>query len=297
MENTKLQIKQITRLKLSDITIPKESLIKTNNKNINTMAHSIREIGLINPIIVNKYLEIKAGNDRYFAHVKLNMTYIDCIIIDTDDEILLKQIEIDENLKRKELSYVDKTKLLSAEKKIYEKKYPTSTRLFNSQNNGKNIEDRVETVESFIDTKSNDLNCSSKTISNAINQHDKIIELSPELMDNITKIDKSKKVKGIELEKISKLNAKEMAQLSQVIDEKIEAKEKVSISEILVDKKTKEDNLKSIFMLDLYNTIKDNPKYTSLKNKIDINFEEAQKVKNSKKVDYSSMMEFIFSNI
>ena len=71
------------------------------------LADSIRDVGLLNPIIVRQHgasgYEIIAGHRRYIAHQMLNLTEIDCILRTATDA----QTEIErftENLQRDDLS-------------------------------------------------------------------------------------------------------------------------------------------------------------------------------------------------
>lgn len=74
---------------------------------LQTLAESIQELGLLQPIIVrssgNNQYEIVAGERRYRAYQLLEKQYIDCIIIDIDDE-KNSLLALAENINRSDLS-------------------------------------------------------------------------------------------------------------------------------------------------------------------------------------------------
>lgn len=74
---------------------------------LQTLAESIQELGLLQPIIVrssgNNQYEIVAGERRYRAYQLLEKQYIDCIIIDIDDK-KNSLLALAENINRSDLS-------------------------------------------------------------------------------------------------------------------------------------------------------------------------------------------------
>ncbi len=100
---------------------------------------SISEIGLLNPITVlykpsnNDYhYELIAGRHRLEFHKLLGRTEIEANILPPHkfNELHTELAEIDENLIRAELYYVDKGDLLYRRKAIYETLYPESKARF-----------------------------------------------------------------------------------------------------------------------------------------------------------------------
>lgn len=128
---------QITKLKLTDITV-KERLRGVDSEKVERIKESILRIGLIHPITVSGGVLV-AGLHRLTAFKELGYDEIDCHIID-DDELLKKEIEIDENLYRKELTVLEKGKMEAMKKKNedewmkrqliiqYDTTYPVETR-------------------------------------------------------------------------------------------------------------------------------------------------------------------------
>ena len=105
---------QIKKLKVNDIVV-KERLRGVDSGKVERLKESIQRIGLIHPITVSGGVLV-AGLHRLTAHRELGIEEIDCHIID-DDELLQKEIEIDENLHRKELTVLERGKMEAIKKK------------------------------------------------------------------------------------------------------------------------------------------------------------------------------------
>lgn len=104
----------IQKLKTLDIVV-KERLRGVDSGKVERLKESIQRIGLIHPITVSGGVLV-AGLHRLTAHRELGIEEIDCHIID-DDELLQKEIEIDENLHRKELTVLERGKMEAIKKK------------------------------------------------------------------------------------------------------------------------------------------------------------------------------------
>jgi len=137
---------------------------------------SIKAGTLINNITINQDNELISGLQRIEAYKRLKIAEIPYSLIHTtsDDEKLL--LEIDENLVRKKLHYLDFARQLTLQKELYEKLYPET---MHGKNRGKNSKD------SFVETKKKQLNKSKSSISNLI----KIGKLDKNIQDRIRKLD------------------------------------------------------------------------------------------------------------
>ena len=105
---------KIAKLKVNDIVV-KDRLRGVDSGKVARLKESIQRIGLIHPITVSGGVLV-AGLHRLTAHRELGIEEIDCHIID-DDELLQKEIEIDENLHRKELTVLERGKMEAIKKK------------------------------------------------------------------------------------------------------------------------------------------------------------------------------------
>ena len=115
----------------------------TNGKNIrnerdeeiNELAKSIEENGLINPIYVKKIdggkYEVIAGHRRFEAVKRLRLPYIECNVADETSEKDLMLAQIAENVQRKDMSALELVECFDEMKKRYGIKQNQIARLFN----------------------------------------------------------------------------------------------------------------------------------------------------------------------
>ncbi len=92
-------------------------------KDIQELADSISEIGLLHPITVDSGHTLIAGLHRLEAAKLLGWTEIECMVSDLDG-LQAELAEIDENFVRADLSLVDCGNLLLRRKEIYETLHP-----------------------------------------------------------------------------------------------------------------------------------------------------------------------------
>lgn len=112
-------------------------LRKTDSKKVDELAQSIMEIGLQQPIVINKQNELLDGFHRLLAHEKLALKFdcfkeIECIIQDSQD-MDAELIEIDTTLMKAELNVIDRGNFLKRRKEIYDIKYPKAEKTGVSQ--------------------------------------------------------------------------------------------------------------------------------------------------------------------
>ena len=91
--------------KLSEIIIPGGRRDVDQDK-VSGLVASIKIVGLLNPITIDKNDVLIAGAHRLAAHERLGFDEIECIVLDCDDW-QPELIEIDENLIRNELDPID----------------------------------------------------------------------------------------------------------------------------------------------------------------------------------------------
>jgi ParB-like chromosome segregation protein Spo0J len=105
---------QITKLKVNDIVV-KDRLRGVDSEKVARLKESILRLGLLHPITVSGGVLV-AGLHRLTAFKELGIEEIDCHIVD-NDELLQKEIEIDENLHRNELTVLERGKMEAIKKK------------------------------------------------------------------------------------------------------------------------------------------------------------------------------------
>lgn len=105
----------IVNININDLIITDINVRKTQISDIENLASSISEIGLINPITIRKNndkYEIVAGQRRYLAMKSLNINEIPCIISNYNDK-KAEEMSLIENIQRNTLSNCDKVKSYS----------------------------------------------------------------------------------------------------------------------------------------------------------------------------------------
>jgi ParB family chromosome partitioning protein len=106
---------------LSEITVPKG---RRQLRNLDELAASMQDIGLLNPITVTEKDHILvAGGRRLGAARQLGWEEIAVTLVDLD-ELSTELAEIDENLIRDELTALERAEALKRRKEIYEAIHP-----------------------------------------------------------------------------------------------------------------------------------------------------------------------------
>ena len=116
-ENDNVEIKEgeevVKKIKIIDIEPNKNQPRRNfNNESIDELAESIKNYGVIQPIIVtkkDKYYEIIAGERRWRASKKAGLDEIPCIVRE-DTEKRNKEIALIENIQREDLNAIEKAK-------------------------------------------------------------------------------------------------------------------------------------------------------------------------------------------
>lgn len=109
-------------LKIKEIKINNNRRI-VDEKKVFELSESIKELGLLNPITVNSDNTLIAGMHRLEACKLLGYKEIKANVLSLDN-LLAELAEIDENLIRNELHWLDADKQLARRKVIYEEIHP-----------------------------------------------------------------------------------------------------------------------------------------------------------------------------
>ena len=91
---------------MSDITIAPDRQRK-ELKGVEELAASIRSLGLIHPIVLTPDLQLVAGERRFRAHEFLGLTHIQAQLTTDLPREELEIIELEENVKRKDLTWTE----------------------------------------------------------------------------------------------------------------------------------------------------------------------------------------------
>jgi len=114
------------KMNFNDIKINSEYL--RLDSNVDMLAKSIEQVGLIHPLSVNEKNELLAGGRRYCALKKLGVEEVEVSIVKKSD-LEQELISIDENLVRKSLSKLQFEKCLNRGRSIYEELNPDASKI------------------------------------------------------------------------------------------------------------------------------------------------------------------------
>lgn len=110
-------------MKTADVVIPEHRHRTMNPASVRSLMESIREVGLLNPITVQKDGVLIAGLHRHAACELLGWTEIPATIVDLDD-LRAELAELDENLEHSPLTVLQRSEHLARRKEIYESLHP-----------------------------------------------------------------------------------------------------------------------------------------------------------------------------
>lgn len=122
----------IKEIELKDIHPSKlNPRLEVNLERLNELAESVKEVGLLEPIIVrpvNEAYEVVVGERRYRASQQAGLEKVPAIVREySDDEVV--QLNLIENIHREDLSAVEKGKVCKYLLENCSKKYPSQTEL------------------------------------------------------------------------------------------------------------------------------------------------------------------------
>src|SRR6266576_4390078 len=103
---------------LGDITIRRDVRQRRELTDIDVLADSIRRLGLIHPIVVTRELELVAGERRVAACRRLGWVTIAVQYVDELDPGHLRAIELEENIKRKDIDWRDQVQAIEEYHKL-----------------------------------------------------------------------------------------------------------------------------------------------------------------------------------
>lgn len=105
----------MTKVKIDDVEVGRRC--REDYGDIEGLALSIQRFGLLHPIVVDENLRLLAGERRLRAHKFLDLKEIEVTYKKDLDEAQKKELELEENLKRKDLNWPE---LVVANKELYD---------------------------------------------------------------------------------------------------------------------------------------------------------------------------------
>lgn len=137
------------KIQISEVQI-KPGRREVDAEHIRELADSIKELGLLNPITVDKDNTLIAGLHRLEAAKLLGWLEIECTVSSLEG-LQAELAEIDENFVRHSLNYIEEGEQLARRKEIYEILHP-ATKARNLKGHASNYQSSVATV-AVEDTK------------------------------------------------------------------------------------------------------------------------------------------------
>lgn len=150
--------------------------------NIKDMAQSIQEYGQIQPIVINRQNELIAGGRRLAACLLLKRD-IKIVYEDIVDDLLMREWELEENIKRKDFTPSEEVAAISEIHTMRQKKHGVSTPGFDD---GWKISDTAELTGKSVASISSDLQMAD------------MVKAFPQLKNAKTKSEIKKAAKGLE---------------------------------------------------------------------------------------------------
>ena len=198
-------------------------------ESVRSLAESIKEIDLINPITVASVPEYPAQTEPQFALIAglhrleafkmLGRTEIPATVI-TATRAEQRLMEIDENLERAELTNMERAEHLAERKRLYEEIYPeTKDGACGGGKNGVGTRSKTgfvkstNPVPSFVNATAQKLNCSESTIQKAVRRATQITPEIKEIIRDIPAIANRTK----ELDALASMTPAEQAQAVEAV--------------------------------------------------------------------------------
>lgn len=204
------------KIKISDIKI-NPGRRNAAEKDIEELAFSISEIGLLNPVTITEDYTLIAGLHRIEAAKRFGWKEIECTITDLEG-LTAELAELDENFSRVNLSPLERGEALKRRKDIYELLYPktkagTAQAIAMNKANGNNVNCNLQsTRKSFIEDTADVTGAHPSTIA----RHIKIAsELTSEAKEQLRSAGKS--VSAASLKKISQLKPEQQKEAASLL--------------------------------------------------------------------------------
>ena len=205
-------------------------LRKIRAEAVETLAQSIKELGLLNPILVTPVQEdstpedgesyqLIAGYHRLEACKQLGMTEIGVNIV-TIGEVEQRLAEIDENLCRAELNQLERAEHMDERKSLYESKHPETKHGGAPGQAGGGKKAKVDNLSTFAKDTSDRTGETARNVRRAVHRAKNI---SQEVRDRIREVEAIAD-NGTELDALAKLDdSAQKAAVQDVLDGKVKS--------------------------------------------------------------------------
>lgn len=111
---------QVKHVHIKDIVVPQR--FRVDYGDIEGLAASIKEKGVIQPITLSTGMELQAGGRRLAASKSLGLATIPALVRESEGEIDLREVELIENLFRKDFTWAEECALIQEIDRLYKAK-------------------------------------------------------------------------------------------------------------------------------------------------------------------------------
>ncbi len=104
------------QIPIEDIIIKKR--VRNDSGDLAPLVESLRRFGLIHPVLINKRNVLIAGYRRLSAAQQLGWRTINAMVVDAKDELTKLELELEENVQRRDLDEAELSKAYSRLQKL-----------------------------------------------------------------------------------------------------------------------------------------------------------------------------------
>jgi ParB/RepB/Spo0J family partition protein len=102
-----MSFSQSTQVSIDSVWVNRDERQRRELTGLEELLASMNQIGQINPIIIERSGELKAGERRWTAAKLGGWSHIEARYVDELDEVELQELELEENIKREQLEWKD----------------------------------------------------------------------------------------------------------------------------------------------------------------------------------------------
>lgn len=163
-------------LKISDVKVGQR--VRDEYGDMEALAESIKEHGLLHPIVVDSDYNLIAGCRRLLACERIGLTEIEAKVLEDISEKELRVLELEENIRRKDLTELEKSKNLVELAEIKEQELKEKEYFAESAKKSRGQPQKVNGLKQVAE----EIGVPIKTLHDA-KQHVKAVEEFPPLAD------------------------------------------------------------------------------------------------------------------
>lgn len=187
----------------------KEGRREVNARHVQELAESIQELGLLNPITVDKGHTLIAGFHRLEAVKLLEWPEIECTVSSLEG-LQAELAEIDENLVRHDLNFIEEGEQLARRKEIYETLHPETRQGKRNGQTSKTETVSVLEVKPFAEDTAEKIGVAARTVRNKI-------QVAKNLTPEVKEIAKENKIGFKNAVKLSRLEPEQQKEAAELL--------------------------------------------------------------------------------